>query len=168
MRRDLQGLELGWVVGIVEGEGYLADRNGRPAIVVAMTDEDIILRLSELTGVGNVTGPHPRKGPGWKPIYKWIVTARDDGAWLIGKMAPHLGARRGVKAREILDAYAAAGPTRGTADTCSYGHDISDDSKNLRRIAEGKYTKRRCLACQARRQREHRAREALRAAGVTG
>jgi hypothetical protein len=165
--RKLEPLRLGWIVGIVEGEGWLGASGGRPGqatITVQMTDLDVIERLAEWSGVGNVSGPYHVRHTDRQDTWKWSVTARDDAAWLIGQMAPYLGARRKAKALEVLDAWAAAGPTRGTADTCGEGHDIRDGSPNLRLVVEGKYTKRRCLLCQARRQREHRARKALLAA----
>lgn len=163
----LDGIRLGWVVGLIEGEGYMDERGGRPGIRVDMTDEDVVRRLHEWTGIGNVTGPYLPVGTQKKQHWRWTVTARDDAAWLIGLMAPWFGARRAAKALEILDAYAAAGPTRGTADTCGWGHDISEGSPNLRVMRDGKYDKRRCLQCAARRQREHRARWALRGVRVT-
>jgi hypothetical protein len=165
--RELDPLRLGWLIGIFEGEGYQDERGGRPSVTVQMVDLDVIERLAEWSGVGNVTGPyHLRQAAAGErqPTWKWSVTRRDDAAWLLGQMAPYLGKRRRAKALEILDAFAAAGPTRGTADECGYGHDIRDGSPNLRLVVEGKYTKRRCLECQARRQREHRARKALLAA----
>lgn len=159
----LDPFRLGWLVGIVDGEGYLGLRTenngGRPVVQVVMTDEDTILRLHEWTGLGNVTGPHEPTASQTKQHWRWNITARDDAALFIRTILPWLSIRRQNRAREILTAYEAAGLTKGTAPTCSYDHDISPGSPNLRIVKEGKYTKRRCLACQARRQREHRERQ---------
>jgi hypothetical protein len=167
VKTNLRGEHLGWVAGLVEGEGWLGlTKWGGPQVVVQMVDRDVIDRLHEWTGVGHVTGPYRLKEADRQPTWKWAVTARDDAAWLIGKLTPLFGQRRRARAVEVLDAYRAAGPTRGTAGICGQGHDISDGSPNLRLVVEGKYTKRRCLECQARRQRDHRAREALRGSPV--
>lgn len=161
----LEPFRLGWVVGIIDGEGYMGLRarsgnDARPVVQVVMTDEDTILRLHSWTGLGNVTGPIAPTASQTKPHWRWNVTARDDAALLIRTIQPWLSARRQKKAADILAAYEAAGPTRGTATTCKYGHDITPESGNLRITSNGKYQARRCLKCAARRQREHRARTA--------
>ncbi len=150
-----------WIAGIIEGEGYIGVRNGRPVIQVVMTDEDIIMRLLEWSEVGNITGPiPPREGQNLEK-WKWSVTKRDDAAGLLKLLVPWLGYRRLEKALTVLSAYKESGPTKGTSTTCSYGHDISNGSYNLTMYFEHGYMKRRCKKCCARRTQESRDRKAL-------
>ncbi len=147
---SLSDVRLAWVAGLFEGEGWIGVRGGRPTLQVVSTDEDVITRLAEWTGVGHVTGPH--KGT-VKPTWHWKVTKRDDAGQLLERLIPLLCKRRAQRAREVVQAWHAAGPTRGTAPTCSKGHRLEGD--NLR-ISEGR---RRCRQCIRERARGYRAQE---------
>lgn len=151
---------LGWVAGLVEGEGCFSAKGNRPSVQVVTTDSDVAHRLLDWTGVGNVTGPVQR--PNRKPYFRWTVSKRDDAGELIEQILPLLCARRAAKAAEVLALWRSAPPKRGTAPTCGYGHAL--EGKNLC-LADGR---RKCRICQARRQRDYRARkrEAVEAAGV--
>jgi hypothetical protein len=50
--------ELGWIVGLFEGEGCVYRRNRanapHPVVEIAMTDEDVVRRAHEVAGVGHV------------------------------------------------------------------------------------------------------------------
>lgn len=58
--RDLAPIEAAWVAGIIEGEGSIMvmaqghRRRGAGVIVVMMTDEDVLLRLAQYIGAGEV------------------------------------------------------------------------------------------------------------------
>jgi hypothetical protein len=100
--------ELGWLAGIMEGEGsFILTNNGRreeemAMLVVAMTDEDVVRRVHALTGCGRVNGPY--MGPGRrKPIYRWRIRNRDDVMYLVKLVLPMLGNRRRKQAQRLLD-----------------------------------------------------------------
>lgn len=145
-----QAIRLGWVTGLIEGEGCIIDRNGRPSVEVATTDKDVALRLHEWSGVGVVNGPYPGTN---KEVWRWRVTKRDDAGELLERMLPLLCGRRAEKAATVIAAWRAR-PTKGTAPTCGKGHLL--DEANLR-VADGR---RRCRKCDQARQREYRERKA--------
>lgn len=154
-------VRLGWLAGIIEGEGWIGNRNGRPTIQVIMTDEDVVRRVHEWSGgLGTVVGPSTPKDQR-KPYWSWRITARDDAAAFIATISPYLGARRRARAQAVLAAYQEAGPTRGTSTTCGKGHDITPESGNLRVVTDSSgYSRRRCRKCDAQRMRDVRAKKA--------
>jgi hypothetical protein len=153
---------MAWVAGLIEGEGCIQLRApARPHVSVSSTDKDVVLRLCQWTDVGHVTGP---RGGTYKPVWHWNVTKRDDAAKLLERILPLMCRRRGGKIREVLAAYYAAAPTKGTAPTCSRGHELTEANTYL---GDGR---RRCRICRLRRTREsrERAKERLRRAkGMT-
>lgn len=107
--------EWAWVAGIIEGEGCLrySEQSIRgywsTEVRVRMTDLDIIERLRDVTGVGNVLGPYIRPKPR-KPIYEWRVSKKLDARLVLQNVRPWLGRRRGAKADLILAAFPALKP----------------------------------------------------------
>lgn len=96
--RAMQAIDLGWVAGIIEGEGTFvssARRHGRlyPKIAVQMTDQDVISRLHAVTGIGTVTTLTVR-GLMTKPSYTWRVSRLVDVVALCGAIRALMGARR--------------------------------------------------------------------------
>jgi hypothetical protein len=65
----LTDVEVAWIAGLLEGEGHFAPK----AIIVNMTDRDVLERLAALTG-GRLNGPYTYKNrPTSKPYYRvWI------------------------------------------------------------------------------------------------
>lgn len=92
--------EIGYLAGIIDGEGWLgvAKDNrygglGTPRITVGMTDEDVILRLQSMTGVGNIH-VRPAGENGNKAFHVWNVTNRDDVARVLLAITPLMSERR--------------------------------------------------------------------------
>lgn len=93
-------LDIGWLAGIIEGEGYLklscpkGSSYCYPAIVVEMLDEDIINRLQDITGVGRIR-KEPRPGrPNANQMHVWKVSVKKDVARLLLAIYPLLGERK--------------------------------------------------------------------------
>ena len=109
----MSAVEAAWVAGIYEGEGCLNRKLDRRndgttwAIRVTMADHDIIQKLAQVTGVGNISFI-PRRIDHHKDQHLWIVTRRVDIAHVLTQIKPHLGLRRGQRAQEFLDWYAHA------------------------------------------------------------
>jgi hypothetical protein len=103
----MNDVETAWVAGIVEGEGSIFAhrivRGGRayiyPRLAVSMTDQDILLRLQAVTGVGCIYGPYET---GFKPKWAWHVTAKADARALLIVIRPYMGIRRTAKIDEVL------------------------------------------------------------------
>jgi len=100
--------DLAWVTGLYEGEGCCSVRVHKPdggyypgpAIQINMTDEDILRRAQEITGMGSVTGPRAR--PPHKPLWTWSIGAFEQVQALIAMMWPMLGIRRKLQAKAAL------------------------------------------------------------------
>jgi predicted nucleic acid-binding Zn ribbon protein len=110
---SMQADQLGWVAGIIEGEGNfgLNRRKYRDmtyingVVQVSMTDEDMVRRLREWTGIGRVSGPHcpPSRGKN-KPHWAWHVTRWVEIDALIDTLWPYLGNRRREQASRVREA----------------------------------------------------------------
>jgi hypothetical protein len=103
--------ELGWVVGLLEGEGcfFITRRTKGPygpylyaRVTVCMTDRDVLERLQRTTGVGTLEKTRARKDPEHKPISQWIVCRHQEAIELMVAVYPFMGTRRQAKIREVL------------------------------------------------------------------
>jgi hypothetical protein len=141
---------LGWVAALIEGEGWIGLRGtSRPVVQVVSTDLDVVERLREWTGVGVINANALR--PDRKQSWRWTVGRRDDAGMLLEEILPLLLRRRAAKARGAIEAWRSSPPKRGTAPTCTHGHDLSGANVQIR---EGR---RRCRACGTDRMRKYRA-----------
>lgn len=98
--RPLSPLELGWLAGLLEGEGSIELRTGGFRIKLTMTDEDVVRRCLQLTGEGYVSGPyrHSKKGTEHhKPFWCWSVGDRAGVCRIALAVYPLLGDRRREK-----------------------------------------------------------------------
>jgi hypothetical protein len=102
-----------WVAGLLEGEGcFRLHRDNqtwgsrkyvylRPRVVCSMTDQDVIERLQELTGMGRIALGR-KTNPGYKPYWQWTVSRDGDALELMRAVYPHMGERRRAKIEEIF------------------------------------------------------------------
>lgn len=88
--------QIGWVAGIIEGEGTIAVPPGNiyPSIRVEMADKDIIDRLQSITGLGKVVMRKTKQQPHHKTKWVWSVCARAEVISLIEEITPWRGERR--------------------------------------------------------------------------
>jgi hypothetical protein len=100
---SLESAQIAWAAGLFEGEGTIVDSAGPVQLRVKMTDLDVLERLLDVFGVGEIYGPYEsgsRDGHVRKPHWVWIC-----GEPFVRKvfeaMAPWLGARRIARAREM-------------------------------------------------------------------
>ena len=101
--------ELGWGIGLFEGEGCITTAgNGRcQALKMEMTDFDVMQRFFRLVNVGNLRGPyHPSsKAPHHKPFWKWCTSKKAIVSSLLEVFIPHLCERRAKRGIEALTFY---------------------------------------------------------------
>lgn len=99
----LTDFQLGWVTGILEGEGYFLSRKGNPQVGCAMTDEDTIKNLRDLCG-GRYCVQRYKKQPHWKDAYVWYLhgVAAEE---LMLAVLPHMSQRRKEKIETVLSVY---------------------------------------------------------------
>lgn len=103
--------DLGWVAGLVEGEGYIGViRNKRkrfiyPTVVVVMTDRDVLDNLARVVGHGHVrrrTSAQLRANPHYKPQFAWQLVGSKAGI-LLRQIQLWMGQRRAARIDEVLD-----------------------------------------------------------------
>ncbi len=91
-------IDIGWLAGIVEGEGCIT-WNGTPRVVVKMTDKDAVDRFGRL--LDSPVHPERRRTPSGKTM--WSSAACGQKAiGLCMTLYPQLGERRKQKIRSIL------------------------------------------------------------------
>jgi len=97
-------VEIGWVAGIIEGEGSMGFARKQPNIVVSMCDFDTIERLQTITGIGKIYDFTPSETQlGDKPMKRWHVGAANDIAHLLCSIVPLLSERRRLAAAEVIE-----------------------------------------------------------------
>lgn len=100
-------VHLGYVAGIIDGEGSVA-RPPDLTISVSSTDKGLALKLRELAG-GNVGGPYlygrtkvfGTKVCTVKPQYHWTFDSKYQAYFLLKALLPHLVVKRAVAKRAI-------------------------------------------------------------------
>lgn len=85
---------IGWLAGIIEGEGYINTTTKTSRIRVRMTDEDVILKIKDIAGCGYINGPYKRKNPNHKPSWEWTVSKKLQVKEIINIIYPYLCSRR--------------------------------------------------------------------------
>jgi hypothetical protein len=109
--RQMTEVERAWVAGLLEGEGcffpieYKTKGYGPytyARVAVLMTDLDVLQRLQEITGIGHINGPTPRKDPRHKPIWHWVASKNKESIILMRAVYPLMGERRRARIDEVL------------------------------------------------------------------
>jgi hypothetical protein len=126
---------IAWLAGIYEGEGTLGvnSSNGRWVAIIAMCDEDVVRRVQDVAGFGNVHlfDPPSRRRPGWTLSYRWRSSRVPDLVSLFTELRPHLGIRRGARVDEMLQ-----WETDGRPSLITYeAREIHNDNRRRRRAA---------------------------------
>jgi hypothetical protein len=108
---ELTDLELGWIVGMIEGEGTFGTRTNRlgskyATIEASSTDEEVIIRLQSILG-GRVNGPYPN-GKGCKHYWRWVLAKQAAVFELAEIIMPLLSERRRHRLQQRLQ-HAASG-----------------------------------------------------------
>lgn len=124
--------DFGWAVGLIEGEGCITITHGKrdpfgcPYIKVAMTDEDSVRRIFQITGLGSFR-PVPRSDrmpEHHKSQWAWTVAQEREAQALLVLILPHLSARRAEAAWRVLDLIDMRRELRAQkAAVCGNGHD---------------------------------------------
>ena len=103
---EIKEFDLGWFVGIIEGEGSVSARINRKTgyltveLTVASTDEDMIDKLHKIyPGKSKYIREYKNH---FKTQYIWAVTDRQGLRTVINKVLPYMGKRRKEKMVEVL------------------------------------------------------------------
>ena len=108
--RNLSIFDLGWLVGIVEGEGsFSVNKTARgiaPRFYLYSPDEWVVDRCLQITGMGRkyirpeATASRLRPGKGHR--YGWVVSKIKDVEALYTEIQPHLSPRLRERLLETL------------------------------------------------------------------
>lgn len=102
-------IQVAWAAGIFEGEGCIRDYTptGRvfmcPGLSIRMSDRDVLERFAAIVGVGTVrpSGQHRKRAEHHRDQWEWLVSGID-AVVVMEAFLPHLGERRGARARALL------------------------------------------------------------------
>ena len=107
LKYELSDFDLGWVVGILEGEGrfctnisprgYLSTQ-----IFVASTDQDVILRLEELIPDGKTTYVKTYDNH-YKTQYSWSLNKRAACRGICKLIQSHMSSRRSDRIQLMIE-----------------------------------------------------------------
>lgn len=102
---NLSPLDLGWLAGLLEGEGSFTWRSGRtPKVGITMTDLDVLERVQHLLG-GHIWEATPKEAH-HKKAWIWYVHGSPAVA-VMHLVAPHMGTRRSQRIASVLATYEA-------------------------------------------------------------
>ena len=101
--------QIGWIAGILDGEGYITIGKGHhqynPRIAVGMTSAEVINALYVLTGLGSVYSAN-RRITKHKLLFTWLVAAHRHIQALLDCIGPSLVCKR--KQAIVLTAFISA------------------------------------------------------------
>jgi len=138
----LSDFELGWLAGILEGEGcFDLSTNRTPRVRVSMTDEDIVLRVSilftRITGCYHQVFVHTPKGQGERRKahqQAYTVAAYGSNAVkVIKKTVKYMGARRRQRMWQTVNRYKPKNIALDKATTSTLMEAMKADVVQLRR-----------------------------------
>jgi len=96
-------IDLAWLVGLLEGEGYFCILRGRSETLLigcGMTDRDVIERLQRVSKTGHVSVEKTAT----KSVYRWKCSNADAYA-LMKMLRPHMGQRRSKMITMLIKKY---------------------------------------------------------------
>ena len=106
---DISDFDLGWFVGIIEGEGSInAHINSKSGylcteLTVSSTDEDLIDRLHSIyPGKSEYVKEYKNH---YKTQWIWSVTKREDIRTVVNKILPYMMNRRANKMKEVIEMF---------------------------------------------------------------
>lgn len=98
----IKDYHLGWVIGILEGEGCFSNKSdGTYSLEYATTDKDMAEKFALLTGT-KMHGPFEQKNPKHKDMYRVYVNKRDGLDELLAFIKPHMGERRQEQIEQMI------------------------------------------------------------------
>ena len=105
---SVTALDIAWLAGLLDGEGYFGYRNGCPSVQLQMTDLDVVEHAAAIMGA-HMHSPKRNRGLTVKGTpYKTVYSCRVHGSAAIGVMQTVyalMGIRRRARIDEILQAW---------------------------------------------------------------
>ena len=101
--REMSDVEIAWVAGVLEGEGWFGITRYGPRLQLKMTDLDVIETVVETTGgcgsIRKASAARERR----KAVWSWHLSG-SAARLLMERILPFMGNRRAARIKEILDA----------------------------------------------------------------
>lgn len=96
-------IDVAYIAGIIDGEGHIQkhDKAGW-AVRVSMCDGDVVQRLYDMTGIGNIH-IYPPRGNQQQDVWTWSVQAKKDVYRLLAAVSIFLGDRKQAEAIKVCD-----------------------------------------------------------------
>ena len=143
----ISALQIGWLAGIIEGEGCIVIPN-KPGkslqVAIGMNDKDVVNQVAKLFG-SNLRGPYKKKVVRHKP--SWAVSAQGKrAAGILMTVYALMGKRRKAAIRKGLSLWKKQSMPNKDKTSCPRGHPYS--GKNL--YIYKKTGQRFCVACNNR------------------
>lgn len=130
--------KLTYMAGLLEGEGCFSINRNTPAIIIGMTDEDIVERVCNSFS-STLRGPKRMKGSR-KDVWVTSIHGSNAVGWMM-TLFTLLGRRRQRRIREILSIWRKARPGSKHRTHCLRGHVFDDENTRFYR------GKRHCRTC---------------------
>lgn len=94
-------VEIAWLAGLFEGEGYVTINARTLSMGITMTDLDVLQKVQQVTGCGSLL---PRRVYSEKhtQTHSWRVSNLPQAQEIARAIYPHMGARRRAKLDEVL------------------------------------------------------------------
>jgi hypothetical protein len=125
MKINLSDYEIGWLVGLLEGEGYFAFIGKHWRVTIEMVDLDVIqtagMMFAKMTGKEQKIYAKPIKFEGAQQSYQIQVTSKDSHE-IMEMLVPYMHSRRRSRIWQCLNRYSA--PKAKTLK--ELGFDIND------------------------------------------
>jgi hypothetical protein len=99
---ELDDFELGWVVGLIEGEGCISAHNDKAAIIVVSTDYMVLFRMKSILKCGRISERKTALA-NRKRMWAYKISVAADVAAVIELTYEHLSLRRQDQCRKVLD-----------------------------------------------------------------
>lgn len=88
-------LTIGYLAGLIDGEGSIRINGHGVRVVVTSTDYDIVERAYKMSGIGTIYGPYSfRSRAQHKPRWEWSISNHKDAARLLCAIYPLMSKRR--------------------------------------------------------------------------
>ena len=143
----MQTCDLYWIAGLLEGEGCFSISRNTPAIIVGMTDEDVVKSVCDTWG-STLRGPKRMKGSR-KDVWVTSIHGSNAVGWM-QTLFKLLGRRRQTRIREILNVWRKAPVSQRHRTHCPSSHEYSFENTRYYR------NRRHCRACAREKMRAKR------------
>ena len=98
---SITSIELGWIAGILEGEGCFRIQDRCPDIYLGMTDQDTVLKMRNLMDKAQAVNIRYESHERNKPQYILHISSKRAVEWMM-TLYPLMSIRRKAKIREVL------------------------------------------------------------------